>query len=177
MLDSGIRETEAAQATAAMEALVETAVQETADFKADIERVLTEEAPPTTTPTPTVTDTPVPSETPTPTETIYDDPWTFQEVCKTIPENCVQYSIDNKQSETWINVILTDLGSDVSEMFSVRPYSLDRITLVPGQYKAVFTKQCGDKIQTIVRVGPLGSFTDVFLCKEPKDTFTYAGRK
>ena len=161
------------------EAVQAESLRKTAAFETEVVAFLTEWAPTVTiTPSPTSTPTltPEPSLTPTITETVFKDPWIFQDECISDPGLCVQFSIENTNKNNWVNATLIFTETGEKGEFSVPPKSTRSITLIPGEYKAIYYSFCSDAAGSVTRVEVLGNWTIYFTCGL-RDGFSYAGRK
>ena len=140
---------------------------ETAVFETQVVMLLTQRAPTSTvTPsmTPTITNTPEPTATPLVTATVIKNPYVFQDECYTDPDACVGYKIKNTVPDAWINVTLTFSRTGDEKLFSVPAKTLSTITLLPGEYKAVYSTYCKGVYRAITYVWGISDRTDEFYC-------------
>jgi hypothetical protein len=117
------------------------------------------------TPSPTFTLTPKPSLTPTITETVFKNPWVLQDVCLTeVPSPCIGYRVQNTTSDAWININLVHSLSGTEGFFSVPPKTTGTITLLAGEYSALYSANCGGVARGLKKVWFLNERTDALYC-------------
>ena len=160
------------------------ALMETAIFETQVVLQLTEMAPTSTfTPAPTLTPTPAPTSSATP-EVVEKNPWVLQEECDPFDTTlCIKYSINNKNSwemgkehqGKWLHVSLTKIDTNEKGYFVVPPDTFASITLIPGEYRALYYVDC-DREDYFARTWAITERTDYFYCKNGND-LTYGGVK
>jgi|GEM_PF-1840378 len=158
--------------TATTDKIIILIIEKTQAFEAEIEVMLTEMAPTmTNTPPPSLTlsDTLIPSITPTE----FLDPWVLQEECRNNPGRCVKYRFDNRQNSYWVYITLTHVDSDVSKKFSVAPLVYEDITLIAGDYQAIYSSTCKGEFVSFFRNAWLGAERGGLRCAEPRPEFWY----